>query len=75
MNAARGDVDFVIDVMARHRTWLAYSEIEALHELERQAWAGRTFDEEQRVYIAQLIRRAEDRRAMAISLSEREIRH
>jgi hypothetical protein len=75
VKAARDDVSFVVDVMARHRCWLAYSELEVLHELERQAWSGRFLDEEQRIYIGQLVRRAEERRAMAIALSRQELRH
>lgn len=75
MRAVRGDVELVVDVMARYRSWLAYSELEVLHELERQAWSGRGLDEEQRIYVGQLVRRAEDRRKMAITLSERDKRH
>jgi hypothetical protein len=75
VRAARGDVELVVDVMARYRSWLAYSELELLHELERQAWSGHGLDEKQRIYVDQLVRRAEDRREMAITLSERERRH
>ncbi len=75
MTTVRGDATLVADVIARRRSWLAYSELEVLHALEVQAASGHARDDEQRIYVGNLVQRAEDRRALAISLSERAYRH
>ena len=71
MSPVHEDVRWVTDVREEHRSWLAWSEIDLLHDLELQAWSGWSLSVHQRKVIEQMVRRAAERREMAISLSRR----
>ena len=70
MKSVHEDVQFVSDIRDAHRSWLAHSEIDLLHDFELQAWSGWSLSVHQRRVIEQMVEKANDRREMAISLSQ-----
>lgn len=68
MSPVWADIRWVTDVREEHRSWLAYSEIDLLHDFELQARAGWTLTAHQRTLIQRMVLRSHERREMAISL-------
>ena len=73
MKAVHEDVQLVSDIREEHRSWLAHSEIDLLHDFELQAWSGWSLSIHQRRMIERMVKTANDRREMAISLSQQGI--
>ena len=70
MKAVHADVQLVSDIREEHRSWLAYSEIDLLHDFELQAWSGWSLSIHQRRMVEHMVETANDRREMAMSLSQ-----
>lgn len=73
MKAVHADVQLVSDIREEHRSWLAYSEIDLLHDFELQAWSGWSLSVHQRRTIERMVKTANDRREMAMPLSQQGI--
>lgn len=73
MKAVHADVQLVSDIREEHRSWLAYSEIDLLHDFELQAWSGWSLSMHQRGMLDRMVETANDRREMAMSLSQQGI--
>ena len=69
MTPIEADVRWVAGVREEHRGWLAYSEIDLLHDFELQAWSGWSLSLHQRSIVEHMVQRADERRRMAMSLS------
>jgi hypothetical protein len=68
--AIMDDIHLVSKVVRENRTWLAYSEIDLLHDFEEQALTGWCLTAHQRAMINSLVQSANDRKMMAVSLNE-----